>query len=294
MRFRILLLVAAIAALAAAGHPICAQQKVDEPLVPRAKHPWGKFPAGAWKRMRLTKETFDERGVPTATVYVIKTTVKAVDDRGYTLLTEQAAEIAGQSLPEGQQETRQGFSGEVGGQKAEPAEKLGESEVTLNGRRIPCQVRKVVMNGDGNGKTTATAFYSADVAPHLLRRELSVEIGPAGETATTTEAVVALGMPYDLLGQRRAASFVHTVKKHPKQSKESMEVWCDDVPGGVVAQWSKELDTEGKLISRSTLELLSYDSGKAAAAPQVIRPRRFDRKRARRDEKMSAAQRFER
>jgi hypothetical protein len=272
VRFRILLLVAAIAALAAAGHPICAQQKVDEPLVPRAKHPWGKFPAGAWKRMRLTKETFDERGVPTATVYVIKTTVKAVDDRGYTLLTEQAAEIAGQSLPEGQQETRQGFSGEVGGQKAEPAEKLGESEVTLNGRRIPCQVRKVVMNGDGNGKTTATAFYSADVAPHLLRRELSVEIGPAGETA----------------------SFVHTVKKHPKQSKESMEVWCDDVPGGVVAQWSKELDTEGKLISRSTLELLSYDSGKAAAAPQVIRPRRFDRKRARRDEKMSAAQRFER
>ena len=293
MQFRILLLLAVIAALAAAGRPIFAQQKKLDPLVPREKHPWGKFSAGAWKRMRVTKETFDERGVPTATVYDIKTTVKAVDANGYTLVTEQTAEIAGASFPQAKQEITQGFSGETGGQKVESVDKVGQSEVQLNGRRIPCEVRKAVMNGDGTTRTTAVAYYSADVTPHLLRRELTMAAGPAGETTNTIEEVVALGMPYEFLGQRRAAAFVHTVQKRPKQSKEAMEVWCDDVPGGVVAQWSKELDAEGKLISRSTLELVAFDSGKAAAAP-TPRPRLFDRKRARRaDEKMSATRRRE-
>ncbi|HZL88732.1 MAG TPA: hypothetical protein VFB96_10195 [Pirellulaceae bacterium] len=294
MQFRFLLLLAMVAAQAAICPPICAQQKKLEPLVPREKHPWGKFPVGAWKRMRVTKETFDERGVPTATIYDIKTTVKFVDASGYTLATEQTVEIAGQIFPQLKQEITQGFSGESRGQKVESVDKIGEREVELNGRRIPCEVRKAVMNGDGTTRTTATAYYSADVAPHLLRRELTTAAPAAGEATSTIEEVIALGMPYEFLGQRRAASFVRTVQKQPKQSKEAMEVWCDDVPGGVVAQWSKELDAEGKLISRITLELVGYDSGRAGAAAPAPRARLFDRKRARRaDEKMGTMQRRE-
>lgn len=289
-----LLLLTVIGALSAHARPIFAQQNKLESLVPREKHPWGKFPAGAWKRMRVTKETYDERGVPTATIYDIKTTVKAVEASRYTLVTEQTVQIGGQIYPKLTEEITQGFSGETRGQKVESMDKVGESEVVLNGRRIPCEVRKAVMNGEGTARTTATAYYSADVTPHLLRRELTTATGTAGEAATTTEEVVALGMPYEFLGQRRAAAFVHTVQKQPKQSKEAMEVWCDDVPGGVVAQWSKELDAEGKLISRATLELIGFDSGRAGAAAPPPRPRLFDRKRARRaDEKMNTMQRRE-
>jgi hypothetical protein len=271
VQFRILLLLAAVTALAAIPRPICAQQKKVEPLVPREKHPWGKFPPGAWKRMRLTKETFDERGVPTASVHDIKTTVKAVDASGYTLVTEQTVEVAGQSIPQNKQEFTQGFSGETGRQKVESVDKVGESEVVLNGRRIPCEVRKAVMNGDGATRSTATAYYSADVTPHLLRRELTVAAGPAGEPATTIEEVVALGMPYEFLGRARRG-----IRAHGPEAagtvQEAMEVWCDDVPGGVIAQWSKELDADGKLIGRTTLELIAYNSGRASSLPAAPSP----------------------
>ena len=294
MIFRILLLTIWMA-LAALPHPVDGQERKPEPLVPREQHPWGKFPPGAWKRMRITKEAFDERGVPTSTVYHVKTTVKSVGASSYTLLTEQTADVAGQSYSRLSQELTQGFSGESQEQSLVSVDRVGESELTVSGRRIPCQVRKAVMNGQGDQRSTTTAYYSPEVTPHLLRREQTVASGAEGKPATTVEEVVAVGMPYEFLGRRRTVAFVRTVQKLPKQSLEAMEVWCDEVPGGVIAQWSKELDQEGKLIGRTTLELVDFESGKATAGFPAPRPRLFDRNRPRRgDEKMGAPQRRDR
>ena len=100
---------------------------------------------------------------------------------------------------------------------------------------------------------------------------------------------MALGMPYELLGQRFSAAFVQTRHRLADKSRETMEVWCEEVPGGVVAHWSKELDAEGKLLARTTLELLDYHVPRPAVPPPALRPRKIDRKRSRRaDEKMSA------
>ena len=37
-----------------------------------------------------------------------------------------------------------------------------------------------------------------------------------------------------------------------------METHCKDVPGGVVAHSSKELDVAGRVVNRETLELVEY------------------------------------
>lgn len=242
--------------------------------------------------MRVTTEVYDEHGVATTSVSELKTIMKSVDARTYTLVSERAVKLGNQFLPTTVQERTMGFSGENGQQKVESVKKVGDSELVLNGRKIPCEVRQAIMNENGGTRTTATAYYSPEVAPHVLRRELTIVSGAGAEPATTTEEVVALGMPYDVLGQRRTASFVHTVHKVPKQSKVTVEVCCDDVPGGIVAQWTKELDADGKLIGRTMAELIEFHVEKPTAAGPPMRPRRFDRKRPRRaDEKMSLAPR---
>jgi hypothetical protein len=280
-------LLAICTVLTALGTTACAQ----ETLLPREKHPWGRYSPGSWKRMRLTTETYDQHGVATASISEIKTTIKTIDAKSYTLLTEEMVGVGGSSLLKTAREATFGFSGENSGQKVE-VKKIGDSELVLNGRKIPCEVRQVVMNGEGAMHTTATAYYSADVTPHVLRKEQTTSNGSAAEPATSTEEVVALGMPYDVLGQRRTVAFVHTVHKVAAKSKVTMEVCCDEVPGGIVARWSKELDADGKLIVRTTLELVDYHVEKPGTVGPAVRPRLFDRKRARRaDEKMGSTSR---
>jgi hypothetical protein len=268
---------AAFAALACAGPLACAQ----EVLIPPERHSWAKFPKGSWKRMRVTRESFDERGVSTTSVEEIKTTIIDVTANDYTLLGEQTTEFAGRKTLRSSQQVKYGYSGETDKETVGDVKFLGERELLLNGRKILCEIRQATVIGADMARTAVTVYYSRDVFPHALKREF----GPVGDAATPTtiEEVVALAMPYKVLDRRSSVAFVHTRQKLPTHSRETMEVTCDEVPGGIVDQWRKELDADGKLIHRTTFELIEYEVMEPVPVP-MARPRIFDRKRARRAE----------
>jgi hypothetical protein len=253
------------------------------PLIPAERHPWARFPVGSWSLVKMTKESFDARGVATTSIEEIKKTLKAVTASNYTLSIERTVEAGGQRIQFQPTEQRFGLSGEKGDAVAD-VQTLGESEVTLNGRKVVCEVRQAVMT-EGTNRTTVKVLYSPDVTPHALRREIATA-GPQSGTTNTTEAVVSVGMPFLVISDIRASAFVHTVQKDPAQTTESMEVICSEVPGGIVSQSSKMLDPDGKLMHRTTLELTGYHvpQPRRTTTPLQGRPRL---KRGRRgDEKM--------
>jgi hypothetical protein len=131
---------------------------------------------------------------------------------------------------------------------------------------------------NSSSKTATTIYYSAAVAPNILKRE-SKTTDLEGKTvlSETTAAVVSLEMPYKIEGATRSVAHLKTVQKSPKGTVITLTVLCPDIPGGIVSHSSKELDANGRLVRHGVLELVDYGS-----EPEQERSSAFGRKRANR------------
>ncbi len=250
----------------------------QEAAFPRDHHPWGSFPVGAWKRVLTTSETLDDKGqVANTTRTETRTILTAVDDSAYTLRSEIIIDVAGRRLAVNPQVAKHGYYGEPAGRPVS-IKQLGEAPVTIDGRAIPCEVRQVAVETEG-GKLTSTLHYTSLVAPFVLRRESSLEGVPEEKRTTSLVEVIALDLPQRVRGEIKPAMYVKTTQKLPQGTKVTLEVHCDDVPGGVVAHWASETDHAGQVVRRSTLELVDYGLPLVMGepAPLLRRPHRANK-----------------
>ncbi|GAF93764.1 unnamed protein product, partial [marine sediment metagenome] len=221
-------------------------------------HPWGHFKPGAWKLVRVITETLDKEGVPTSTSTTkTKTTLLKIEEDGITLGIEVTVEVASKEFKAEPKCVKQGFHGEVVSEDI----KIGppqDAQLTIEGRSIPCQILKIERS-DASNKTVTKVYFSDKVCPRIIKRE-SVTTDPKGETKTseTTVTVVALDMPCKVLAEIKSSALMKTTNKHTKGVVSTWALICRDVPGGIVEFWSKEVDGSGRLLSRSTLELVGY------------------------------------
>lgn len=264
--------------------PLLAQ---DSGLSPRDSglssrhHPWGKFAPGAWRTARIVTETIDDRGRTIGTnITETKTTLLKIDDDGVALEMESGIEVAGKQFDGAPQCVKQGFHGDpiVPGARAHI---LPASEVIIEGRTIPCRVDQVE-SSDAN-RTTTKVFYSDAVAPFQLRRE-SVTTDADGKNilSQTSVEVIALDMPYRVLNEIKSTACLKTVQKHLNGTTVTLSLSAADVPGGIIAHTSKETNNEGRVVRRSTLELIGY-----GFQPEEERSGLFGRKRPPRSRKPS-------
>ena len=84
---------------------------------------------------------------------------------------------------------------------------------------------------------------------------------------TSRVDVLALSMPYKVLSENKTTSLIKTVHNRSDGMTVTVEVHTPEVPGGVVAHTSKQLDLDGNLIRRSTLELVDYSVARPASRP---------------------------
>ena len=241
--------------LALPGHmPASAQ----EPQLGRAHHNWARFQPWAWKKVRVTTETLDEQGNVTSTSTTESTsTLEQVTDEIYRLRVEVTVEVAGKRFNAEPQTIIEGYLGEPEGQTS--TVKPGEASiVSIENRRINCKTYTVEYNEEGQ-KRVSKIYYAATVEPHLLRKD-SVTTDPTGKNTLfeTNETVVAMNMPYKVLADIMTSSVLKTVRKNTKGTTITLAVRAPAVPGGVVAHSAKELDADGRIIRRSTLELVDY------------------------------------
>ncbi len=233
----------------------------NENVIPRAQHSWGRFHLGSWKTVEVTNDTLDENGnVTSSSTTETTTTLVAVDDQGYTLQIDVVVEVAGKRFPRPPQRVRYGFNGQRDGQKMS-VEKVGAGKVTVDGVEIPCEIHKVIING-GDAKQVSMVYYSPDKSPHLLRRETTLTNGQSEKSQyTSTSEVIALAEPCRVLDEMKSAAHVKTEQKRADSSSSTLEVHCQDVPGGVVSHTSTERDANDKVVRRSELKLVNYGVG---------------------------------
>ena len=134
--------------------------------------------------------------------------------------------------------------------------------MVIEGRKIPCKVQQLECVVP-NGKTMTTIYYSNSVAPFVLKRE-SVTTDSEGKNVLceTTLDVIGFNLPLSvkIRGEPRTGIRTKTVRK---SDTGIITTWADflpSVPGGVVSDTSKELDKAGRLIRRSTLQLVDYST----------------------------------
>ena len=230
----------------------------NPPTSTQRLHPWGCFAPGAWKLVHVVTETLDQDGaVQSTTTTETKTTLEALDDDGVALLIQGIVEMAGKRLEAEPRCVQQSFRGQRAGAGAKVKD-LGTANLTIQGREIACRVEQVEETAAA-ARTVTKIYFSDTVAPHVLKRE-SVTTDPEGRKRLneTTVTVVAVDLPWRVLAEIKSTALVHAVCRHAKGMTETWAITSSDVPGGVIQHASKELAENGRLVRRSTLELVDY------------------------------------
>lgn len=229
----------------------------------------------------MVSEVLDEKGnVANVTRTETEATLVAADERGYALRVESTIEVAGRRFASQPQVVKHGYYGEAPGETV-TLKKLGAAELAIGGRAVLCEVRQVVFHG-AEGERISTIHYSSEIPPYQLRRETVLAGQTEDQRQTTLVETVALDLPQKVLGQLQPAAFLKTTRKSPLGTKVTVEVHSDEVPGGVVSHSANETDASGRIVRRSTLELIDYAvGGHPPEADPVTRRRRFSRNRQR-------------
>ncbi len=243
----------------------------------RQKHPWGEFEPGAWKLVRVLTETLDEAGLVTGTTTTeTRTTLMLADKRGITLEVATTVEVAGKRFEAEPQTLDQGYWGQMESHTLRPGN-ASPTRITVGEQSIPCKVQEITILGPGT-RTVSKVYFSEAVKPRVLKRENVTTTLDGSETlGETTIEVFALDLPFRVLSEIQSTAHVRSLNRHPKGTVFTLAVTSDKVPGGVVSHWSKELDRTGRILRRSTLELLDYGlEGEPARAGLFgrTRPRR--------------------
>lgn len=228
----------------------------------RLKHPWGGCRLGASKEVRVVSENMDASGqVVSRSTTLTRTVLQEVTAHDYALLVKVSVDVGGKRFDSDPQLVRQGYYGEFPGE-AVTLRKLRDETLAFQGRKLDVETREVTISGERQRRVMAVACCRGTY-PFQFRCSASTFSGD-GKTplATTQVEVVATEIPYRVLGQIRDVAFIRTTQTHPKGTRTvTMEVHCSDVPGGVVAHMSKEIDERGQTLRRSELELVAYDAG---------------------------------
>ena len=271
---RLALPMTALLALCACG--ALAQEPVVGSIVTPTFHPWGRFAPGAWKLVHVESESLDNDGrVVSTSVTETKSSLLRVEPDGVVLEVEVAVQVAGRPFEGQPQSIKQGFHGELAVPQVtyKPPE---AAQVVLEGLKRDCKSQEIVLAGP-NCTTLAHIYFSDAVWPHVLRRTSATKDSDGALVSETTSEVLAHDMPEKVLTEIKSAAYVQMIQKSPKGVVTTLSMSTLDVPGGVFSQSTKETDTAGRLVRRSTLKLVSY-----GLKPDEERPGLFGRKRIRR------------
>ncbi len=246
-------------------------------LIPREAHPWARFMHGAWRTVSTETLVFNTEGK-----VLERTTSESItefvnnDNSNCHLKVETCTQIPGSEVtslprkvilpidPEGDNEVK----------------KLEDAVVNVAGKKRRVEVLQAKLT-EKTGDKVMTVHLTNDSAPHILKRETKVLDTKSNEpVAITRTEVVKLDVTRPVAGENRKTWEVRTVHEHPAGKVETTEYLCDEVPGEVVYQKSEEFDPNGRLIRRSTVELMDFGKDNIGRRPLLGRRERVKERRS--------------
>ena len=223
------------------------------------RHPWGRFSPGAWSLVRVVNETFDEKGTVVSTgMTETRTTLVKVEPDGVTLQFETSAWVSGKRLDANPQTIKQCFHGGLCGKNIKVSE-LAPIKIAVDGKEIECRVESAELV-DGKIRTTVNTYYNDAISPFVFKRE-SEATNSEKKTSLNrmTIMVDALDMPCEILDNIRSAAHYRVVREHADGARTTTLTYMSpEVPGGTIRNNSKKVDINGRVVSRSILELTDF------------------------------------
>lgn len=249
--------------------PPSASQIVATGPLPREHHPWARHEPGAWRRVRIVSESFDERGVLVSRSETRRReTLVSFDGARYTLRTETSVNVGGQRMPGDGQELSYDLltdSPESGNAfaKGEP------TTISLGGAAVPCERWEWTLPRT-RGEMRESAYYSPEVEPHVLKRQRTETLD--GKTIGEWETrVVRVGVPRELGSAIELTH--HEATEHTNAagySSERFAVIGATPPGGLVSESTLERDAAGRRVRWTVTHLVAF--GDASGAEQSVAP----------------------
>ena len=238
------------------------------PQLPRGHHAWARFQPGAWRRIKVTSESFDANGRFLSRSETSQTeSLVAVDDESYTLELVSVVDVGGKRLRGASQKTTYHLLCDAPANRVTTT-RLDEANISLAGAVIPVERWRVqIGTAEEEDRRTEILYYSPDRSPYLLRRE--AQSGDASESLQSTQSVTRVDAPRLLNGGIVPTSHITTMTRNGGNQINEFEVQSDGVPGGLVSASSTERDASGRRVRWSTTELEDYGD-----APQPASQRR--------------------
>jgi hypothetical protein len=233
----------------------------QEAVIPPAHHAWGHFAPGAWSRVRILSETTGPDGSKITSIATQKTTLVAVDEKGVTLSVENSVEVGGSPVVSEPQTLKLTFD-DLPAAEAGQIQRtvLGPGSVEIEGTPERCTLHQIEV-ADASTKTVIKRFYSPEVTPHVLKSELTKTDRKSGSVvAETVTQVTARDIPYPLGGKIHSTALVQETHKHTTGSIRRLSLHAHEIPGGLLGESARELDTGGQVIRRSTIELVEFEA----------------------------------
>jgi hypothetical protein len=244
-------------------------------------HVWGRFPKGSWRQVKVITENFDEQGRPSnSSITDNTTTLQDVTGERVTLKVEVTVEVVGRTFPSRPQIVRQGYAGENVGQTVSTRRLEGQT-ILVDGRRVACETQQIEIVG-GPNKETSLICFSPRFTPAILKRQtITTDAASAKTTLEATSEVYALDKPLRVLDEIKTGYCLRIVQTNEHGVTTTWSDRVPEVPGEIVAESSKKVDPQGRLVRRSTLELIAYGLRPDEARPDSPGRRMRRHKRSR-------------
>jgi len=142
--------------------------------------------------------------------------------------------------------------------------------LTIDGQEIRCASEQIEISG-GVTREISVITFAADRRPAILRRKSTLSDATGSKVMQeVTSEVKAIDMAHRVLDalNPKAAYLVRVDQKNDRGTTVTWSWHVPEVPGEIVDQCSKKLDTMGRLVRRTTLEVVAYGVGEPADVEQ--------------------------
>lgn len=251
---------------------------------PAATHPWLRFSPGAWRQTVIASQTLGAQGeVASEGVTTQEQTLEAVAGDRYVIRSRASVTALGRVI-EGEW-VESSFSPLLDGPGNLVAQKrLPDEAVVIDGRQVDCEVWLLEYD-DGGRRRSDRLWFSPAVYPHVLMRQrltLADDAEAAPDRIETTE-VIAGSMPYRVGETVQLCACLRTTIEGPKGRTVQIDVVSPAVPGGQVAAWSTDWDSDDRRVQTVVAETIDYG---AEPADPPLRPGQ-ERRQQRRERRES-------
>jgi len=233
------------------------QSDAQEWVRAREHHAWARFEVHSWKTTKILTDLIDDAGNITSTVRR-ETTTRLLEtelDR-YILEVESTVQIGEQKVNHSNQKLKRNINTQGEGFAAA----VEKGTLNIGGKDFNIDIRVVTLHTK-QGKRVSRVSFCKETTPHVLKRTTTYYDKKSAPLYTTTSAVTEFGVKQDVLGDAKNVCRIITTHKQNGTTTITDELYCADIPGGIIAQKIIETNADDQITLRTTLELTNYAIG---------------------------------